>query len=73
MESSPQIAMLGIQGVSPNPNTIRDRSYPFVAEVVVAWLSDLPGNSPAAAIRNWLLTKEGQSVVAESGYVPITR
>ncbi len=73
MESSPQIAMLGIQGVRPNPNTIRDRSYPFVAEVLVAWLSDLPGNSPAAAIRDWLLTKEGQSVVAESGYVPIRR
>lgn len=69
----PEIAMLGINGVSPNPNTVQNRSYPFVTEVYVAWLGNLPEDSHAAAIRDWLLTKEGQSVIAESGYVPIKR
>lgn len=73
MTFMPEIAMLGINGVSPAPPTIADRSYPFVAEVYVAWLSGLPAESPAAAIRDWLLTRDGQSVVAESGYVPIWR
>ena len=71
MAFMPEIAMLGIRGVNPNPNTIQGRSYPFVAEVVVAWLSTLPEGTPAAAIRDWLLTNEGQSVVAESGYVRV--
>jgi phosphate transport system substrate-binding protein len=68
MALMPEIAKLGIGGVPPTPKTIQDRSYPFVAEVVVAWLSALPEDTPAAAIRDWLLTNEGQSVVAESGY-----
>jgi phosphate transport system substrate-binding protein len=73
MAHMPEIAVLGINGVGPNANSIQDRSYPFVAEVYGAWLSDLPQDSPAAAIRDWLLTKDGQAVVAESGYVPIKR
>jgi phosphate transport system substrate-binding protein len=73
MTFMPEIAMLGINGVRPVPRTIADRSYPFVAEVYVAWLGSLPEDSPAAGIRDWLLTQDGQSVVAESGYVPIRR
>jgi phosphate transport system substrate-binding protein len=68
---SPQIAMIAIDGVYPNQENIRNRSYSFVSGVCIAWLDDLPSNSPVRTIRDWFLTNDGQSVVAESGYVPI--
>jgi phosphate transport system substrate-binding protein len=71
MTHLPQIAMIGIDGVYPSRENIRNRSYAFVVDVCLAWLDDLPGNSPARILRDWLLTDEGQAVVAESGYVPV--
>jgi ABC-type phosphate transport system substrate-binding protein len=39
--------------------------------VYLAHRSDLPRSGPAARLRDWLRTPAGQSVVAESGYVPL--
>ena len=71
MTHLPEVTTIGIEGVVPNKRTIRDRSYPFVSEVYVAWIGDTPRANPARSVRDWLLSDEGQSVVAESGYVPI--
>jgi ABC-type phosphate transport system substrate-binding protein len=55
----------------PSKETISNGTYPLVTEVVAAYLTDLPKNSPAWKIRDWLLTADGQRVVSESGYTPI--
>ena len=34
-------------------------------------IADTPANHPAIQLRDWLLTSEGQAVVAQSGYVPL--
>jgi phosphate transport system substrate-binding protein len=67
------VRMAAVEGVLPTYETIADGSYPFVTEVFVVVRGDVASDSTAIQLRNWLLTPEGQSVVAESGYVPVNR
>ena len=62
--------MIAIEGVKPTARTIATRTYPLTAEVFVVLRKGMPRNSPAALLRNWLQTVEGQAAVQESGYVP---
>ncbi|MGO9568029.1 MAG: PstS family phosphate ABC transporter substrate-binding protein [Desulfomonilaceae bacterium] len=71
MANTPQVKMIAVNNVMPSHETIKNGTYPLITEVVVAYLSDLPKDSAAAKIRDWLLTVDGQQVVAESGYIPI--
>lgn len=63
--------MLAINGVVPSSETIADGTYPLRTEVYAVTRKDLPAEHPAARLRDWLSTPEGQSVVAETGYVPL--
>ena len=65
------VRLLPVGGVLPAQETIADASYPFVTEVYVVVRDDLAPESTAMQLRNWLLTAEGQSVVAQSGYIPV--
>jgi phosphate transport system substrate-binding protein len=71
MTHLPTVRAVAVGGVSPTPETIRNRTYPFVTPVWMVWRTDLADDSPAAKVRDWLLSPAGQAVVAESGYVPI--
>ncbi|MFZ5856366.1 MAG: PstS family phosphate ABC transporter substrate-binding protein [Chloroflexota bacterium] len=64
--------ILAVEGVKPTSNTIANRTYPLIAEVYVVIRDGEPVDAPSVLLRDWLLTKEGQYVVEESGYVPIT-
>lgn len=65
------VRMAAVEGVLPTYETIADGSYPFVTEVYVVVRGDADPESTAIQLRNWLLTPEGQKIVAESGYVPV--
>lgn len=65
--------VLAVNGVAPAPRTIADGTYPLVTDVYAVVRKDTPADHPAVRLRDWLLTPEGQAVVAESGYVPIAR
>jgi len=65
------VEMFAIDGVQPTRETIADGSYPWVTKVYAVTRSDLEPEHPAARLRDWLLTEEGQSVIAETGYVPL--
>ncbi len=71
MASLPELKVLTIDGVHPKPETIVDGSYPLVTSVYAAVRADAPSDGSARRLRDWLLTKAGQAVVAESGYVPV--
>jgi len=58
-------------GVMPNYETIRTKQYPLASEVDVVTRKDIAADSPAAKLRDWLLTDDGQRTIRESGYVPI--
>ncbi len=68
---SPQVKLIAIDGVAPTLANIADRNYPLTTEVYAVVRKDTPRDSTAVTLRDWLLTGEGQAVVAESGYVPL--
>ena len=65
------VQMLAIDGVHPTRRTIAEDTYPWVTRVYVVTRMDLDGKDPAARLRDWLVSSEGQMVVGETGYVPI--
>ncbi len=71
MAAFPEVGMFSVNGVLPSSESIGSGDYPFVTHVYVSHLESLPEDSVEASIRDWILTPEGQAVVAESGYVPI--
>ena len=69
MAALPQVTTFAIDGVEPNPSTIANSKYPLVTNVYLVHRSDLPAQSAAARLRDWILSRAGQAVVEESGYV----
>jgi phosphate transport system substrate-binding protein len=64
------IKTLAVNGITPDKNTIGNKTYPFVAEVYASIRSDLDHNSMAYKLYEWLRTKSGKDTIKESGYVP---
>ena len=62
---------ISVDGVYPDKNTIRRKEYPFTTEVYAVVREDVDKNSPAYKLYQALLTKNGQEVIAESGYIQI--
>jgi phosphate transport system substrate-binding protein len=60
-----------VEGIVPTSETIRSRRYPFVTEVYVVVRRDMPAGNPAYRLSDWMLGPAGQSIVLESGYVPV--
>lgn len=71
MLPSEHVKLTGVDGVVPTSDNIADRSYPLTTEVYAVIRDDTPLDSTAVLLRDWLLTDEGQAVIAESGYVPL--
>jgi phosphate transport system substrate-binding protein len=65
------VKLIGVDGVSPTSANIADRSYPLTTEVYAVIREGLPDDHSAVLLRDWLLGTGGQTVVEESGYVPV--
>lgn len=64
------IQIFAINGVEPTRETIADGSYQWRTKVYAVTRKNIDQDHPAARLREWLLTDEGQAVIAETGYVP---
>ena len=64
------IKTIAIDGISPDENSIKNKTYPFVANVYVSIRSDMNHNSMTYKLYEWLQTEAGKRVISESGYVP---
>ena len=64
--------VLAINGVLPTPASIASKSYPFTAPVFCVTRTGIAPTSKAARLRDWLLSTQGQKLVAQSGYVPLS-
>jgi len=65
-----KIKTLAVNEIMSDKNSIKNDTYPFVANVYVSIRSDLDQNSMAYKLYEWLQTKSGKDVIEESGYVP---
>lgn len=71
MRMAQGLKMLALEGVEPNPATIRTGEYPLVNPKYVVIPADAAEDSPNRILFNWLLGEEGQRLVAHEGYVSI--
>lgn len=70
MVANEKVKMLSLNGVYPSAENIRSRSYPIVTEFYAVYRAD-NDNKNIPVLIDWLLSKEGQKLIEESGYVPI--
>ena len=61
---------IAVEGIFPDAESISNNSYPLAAEVYTVIRSDLDKSSMAYKLYEWLQSKSGQDVIAESGYIP---
>ncbi len=63
------VKALSIDGVSPSAEAIKDGSYGVSRPFNIATKGEV--NPPAQDFINFILSKEGQAIVAASGYIPV--
>ena len=63
------VKSLAINAVEPTEKSIKNKTYPYIAEVYVAIRSDLDKNSMTYKLYELLSSEAAKSVIAESGYI----
>lgn len=64
-----EVPKIAINGIFPDENTVKNRTYPFISEVHVAIRSDLDRNSMAYKLYEWLLSENVNSTITECGFM----
>ena len=64
---------VGVNDVTATRENILNGTYPYVTNVYAAVRSDIDKSSVAYKIYEFLTTDEGQSLVDESGYIPLPK
>ncbi len=70
MVRSDSVKRLTVDGNYPDYNSIKNRKYPYTANVYAVIRKDLDENSEAHQLFDLLIKASGQNVIKESGYVP---
>lgn len=71
MEMAKGLKLLKIDGVEPSRQTIHDRTYPHLNAYYCVIAHDAPAGSPTRILYDWLLSEEGQRLIAGEGYVAV--
>ena len=71
MAPNENLSLCAIEGVLPTAETIASGAYPLTTEVYVVIRKDQDKESLPYALRDWYLSKEGQDLVRDCGYVPM--
>jgi len=72
MVANGKTKVIGVGGVAMTKENVENGTYPFLTEVYAAVRSDIDKNSVAYKLFEYLTTTGGQSIIAESGYVPLS-
>lgn len=70
-EVASNIKLLGIDGVKPNNDTIKDSSYPFTTAYYIVINKKDGEDEPSRILANQMLSARGQKIAEEAGYVPV--
>ena len=65
------LRLLSIDGVAPNDDTIRSGEYPIHTAYYAVMNAKMPADTPTAILFDWLLSQEGQDLIAHEGYVSV--
>lgn len=70
MYQKPGLKLIGVDGVQPGYDTIKDNEYPLCNEFYAAIRADEPEDSPARKLYNWICSNAGKDALTDAGYVP---
>lgn len=70
-EVASNIKLLSVDGVAPNTQTIKDGTYPYTTAYYIVINKADDENSASRKLANELLSKRGQKVALDAGYVPV--
>ena len=62
------VKMLKVNGVYPDAENIRNRTYPITANFYIIYRKDNT-NPNVSVLRDWILSDEGQKLIEDCGYV----
>lgn len=65
------LKLLSIDGVAPNDHTIRSGEYPIHTAYYAVMDAQTSPDSPTGILFEWLLSQEGQDLIAHEGYVSV--
>ncbi len=71
MKTNPDVKLLKINGIYPNPTTIANDSYPIQTAYYAVFRKRELAGSDVRKVVNYLLTDEGQDLLAHAGYIPL--
>ena len=71
MRMAEGLKIISVGNVKPGDDTIRSGEYPFLNPYYVVTGAAEPEDSPARIMYDWLLSDEGQALVALEGYVSV--
>ena len=69
---NPDIKMIAIDGVEPTKENIKNGKYPIIAPLYAVTYKDNP-NQNVYKLIDWMLSKEGQYIIEETGYVGVEK
>jgi phosphate transport system substrate-binding protein len=64
-----QIKYIAVDGITPTPETVRNKTYPFTVPVYAVTLKSNTKENVGKLI-SWILSEEGQNLIEKTGYVP---
>ena len=70
-EVADRIKLIGVNGVVPSYDTIKDGSYPIQTAYYIVINKNEPANSNVRKLVDAMLSARGQAVAKEAGYVPV--
>ena len=65
------VKLLGVDGVKPEPETIKSDKYPLTSAYYAVMRKNEPENSFARALLRWVLSEQGQKAAEKAGYIPL--
>ena len=69
MDAADGLKILSVDGASPDAETIRSGAYPFLTSYYVVTDAGRRADDPAKLLYDWILSADGQRLVAHEGYV----
>lgn len=62
---------IGVNGIAITKENVRNNTYPYVTDVYAVVRSDIDKSSMAYKLFEYITSEEGQTIVEESGYIPL--
>ena len=65
-----EVPIIAINDICPSENTVKNGTYPFIAEVHIAIRSDIDRTSMAYKLYEWLQSENAKNTIEECGFIP---